>query len=209
MDDYGADWKNPPKTLKKKAIMCSTTKCEEDMHLFKTNMRKKAAKLEKMTYRSAGCICCNKELVDWERIDERNLDDVEYLFNRLKLEAWRKKYWEIDVEENDLDKAKKKGLRLLRKEIRKRIEKSLGPPSHKIFQDGRQTPKVGNIIFYAQHATGTCCRKCTEEWYGIDRKKSLKKKDKEYLEKIIFLYIKKKCPTVKEEGLLEEPIIKK
>ena len=30
--------------------------------------------------------------------------------------------------------------------------------------DGRQTPMRNHPVFIAQHATGTCCRKCLEKW---------------------------------------------
>lgn len=201
MSEYTDDWKKAPRPIEKKIIMCGTVDCKAGEHKFKTNMRKKAARIENMTYRSASCVCCNEELVDWERIDKRDLDDTAYLFSRLKLEAWRKHYWKIPVKEKDLDDAKKKGLILLKKDIKTRIEKSLGPPSNKIFRDGTQTPKFGNIIFYAQHATATCCRKCAEEWYGIDRKKPLKKTDIKYLGELILLYVKKRFPMIKEVGI--------
>ncbi len=35
--------------------------------------------------------------------------------------------------------------------------------------DGRQTPREGNTIFYAQHATASCCRTCIEYWHGIPK----------------------------------------
>ena len=201
MSEYTEDWKKAPKPIEKRIIMCGTVDCVEGKHSFKTNMRKKSARLENKSYRSIGCVCCNKELVDWKRIDKKDLDDIDYLFKKLRHEAIRKYYWDdIDIKEKDLADAKKKGLLLLKKEIRMRIKKALGPPSDKIFQDGRQTPLVGNIIYYAQHATATCCRKCVEEWYNIDRKKSLKTKDMEYLGELILRYIKKRVPTIREEG---------
>jgi len=33
--------------------------------------------------------------------------------------------------------------------------------------DGRQTPMRNHPVFVAQHATGTCCRKCLAKWHGI------------------------------------------
>jgi hypothetical protein len=33
--------------------------------------------------------------------------------------------------------------------------------------DGRQTPLRGHPAFIAQHATGTCCRKCLAKWHHI------------------------------------------
>jgi len=128
------------------------------------------------------------------------LNDVNFLFKSLKKEDVRKRFWEVEIDEDDLTKAKKKGLRLLRKEIKKRLERVLVPPSYKLFQDGRQTPPYGNIIFYAQHSTATCCRKCVEEWYNINRNTYLKKQILNYFCTLILLYIKKRAPMITEDG---------
>ncbi|MFH1716969.1 MAG: DUF4186 domain-containing protein [Planctomycetota bacterium] len=33
--------------------------------------------------------------------------------------------------------------------------------------DGRQTPMRNHPVFVAQHATGTCCRKCLAKWHRV------------------------------------------
>ena len=44
--------------------------------------------------------------------------------------------------------------------------------------DGRQTPiDDNNPIHWAQHATGTCCRSCLEEWYGINMNTEITESD--------------------------------
>jgi hypothetical protein len=40
-------------------------------------------------------------------------------------------------------------------------------------RDGRQTPFRAHPVFIAQHATGTCCRKCLEKWHAIPRGRPL------------------------------------
>ena len=35
--------------------------------------------------------------------------------------------------------------------------------------DGKQTPMKNHPVFIAQHATGTCCRKCLEKWHKIPK----------------------------------------
>ena len=67
-------------------------------------------------------------------------------------------------------------------------------PSKKQFRDGIQTKQSGNVICYAQHATATCCRKCLEEWYDIDRNKKLDEKNLKYLIEIVMIYLEKKLP---------------
>ena len=202
MSNYSDDWKKDPPPIKKRVVMCGMTKCEDDLHSFKTNMRKKASRL-KETYRNGNCVCCDKDIINWERIDKKDPDDINYLIKSLKKEEVRYRYWNMIIESDDVSKAQKKGLKQLRNEVTKRIEKSIGPSSDQIFQDGRQTPPNGNVIFYAQHATATCCRKCVEEWYGIRRTKPLKKQEKDYLATIMLKFITKKIPSLKEEGVSE------
>ena len=40
-------------------------------------------------------------------------------------------------------------------------------------KDGMQTPMKGHPVFIAQHATGTCCRKCLNKWYNIPVERDL------------------------------------
>jgi hypothetical protein len=55
--------------------------------------------------------------------------------------------------------------------------------------DGRQTPMRGHPVFIAQHATGTCCRKCLEKWYGIAKGKSLTEKQVDYIVEVLQRWI--------------------
>lgn len=200
MDNYSDDWKKDPPPIKKRVVMCSTTKCEDGLHSFKTNMRRKASRLKK-TYRNKVCVCCGEDVINWDRIDKRDPSDLDYLIKSLKKEEVRHRYWTMPIDQDDVDKAGKKGLNKLRHEVSKRIEKSIGPSSDQIFQDGRQTPPAGNIIFYAQHATATCCRKCVEEWYNIKRNKPLREEEKVYLETVLLKFITEKIPKLTEEGV--------
>ena len=71
-------------------------------------------------------------------------------------------------------------------------------PAKREFDDGIQTPFSGNIIYYAQHGTATCCRKCAEEWHGIDRNRPLTGDEVKYMVDLIMLYIKKRAPEFAE-----------
>lgn len=47
--------------------------------------------------------------------------------------------------------------------------------------DGRQTPMRNHPVFVAQHATGTCCRKCLEKWHDIPMGKPLTEAEINYI----------------------------
>ncbi len=78
------------------------------------------------------------------------------------------------------------------------LNKYINKPHKDNDWDGRQTPFTGNLIYYAQHATATCCRKCAEEWHGINRDRPLTKEEINYMVDLIMLYIKKRVPDLPE-----------
>ncbi|MGD8501115.1 MAG: DUF4186 domain-containing protein [Phycisphaerales bacterium] len=51
--------------------------------------------------------------------------------------------------------------------------------------DRRQTPMKNHPVFIAQHATGTCCRKCLEKWHYIPKGKPLTEKQIDYIVEVI------------------------
>ena len=51
--------------------------------------------------------------------------------------------------------------------------------------DGHQTPMRNHPVFVAQHATGTCCRKCLEKWHHIPRGKPLTEVDISYVIEVL------------------------
>jgi hypothetical protein len=52
-------------------------------------------------------------------------------------------------------------------------------------KDGRQTPMRGHLVFIAQHATCTCCRKRLEKWHGIAAGKPLTEHQIDYILNVI------------------------
>jgi hypothetical protein len=130
------------------------------------------------------------DLIDWNRIDQKDLADVEYTIKALKNECVRHHFWEhVEVDEKALKKARKIGPEGIREWAEKRIKKYVAPAQKDIFRDGTQTPFVGNIVYYAQHATGVCCRKCIEEGYNIDRHRPLSEEEINYFLDLLMIYI--------------------
>lgn len=63
-------------------------------------------------------------------------------------------------------------------------------PAH-IPNDGKQTPMRGHPVFIAQHATGTCCRKCLSKWHGIEPGNTLTQQQQHYIVNLIMAWIRK------------------
>ncbi len=181
------DWQNIEPLGK---ITCSSHDCEHDLHCFQRRYPKGKS------YRNNICYYCGVELIDWDRIDKKDLKDVDYTIQAIQYEMIRHYYWHKDIDDNALNDAYKNGLQQLRINAEKRIIKRVSPPSSEIYRDGTQTPFKGKLIYYAQHATATCCRKCIEEWYGIYRNRPLNQKEIMYMVDLIMLYIKKRVPKL-------------
>jgi hypothetical protein len=127
----------------------------------------------------------------------RKFADVAHTFDSLRYELIRHHFWHAEIDERAINHALRKGRIELRKAVAKRLQKSisLALPSY----DGRQTPMSGNVIFYAQHATASCCRKCLEYWHGIPQGRELNPDELAYLEELVWLYICERMPDLPEE----------
>ena len=172
-------------------ITCTSYDCENNLHCFK--------KTRKMTPEQIGtCRNCGADLVDWKRVHERAKSDIEYTFNSLKYECIRHHFFEKTVDIKSLNHAIRKGRIKLNEAIKSRLEKYLAPSEIK--WDGRQTPFNGNIIYYAQHATATCCRTCLEYWHDIPKGTKLTQKQFDYCVELISRYLDEKLPDLADEG---------
>jgi len=173
-------------------IKCTNTDCENGLHCFKQTAKMKAAN------QKGRCRACGVELVDWERVRMNDIGDAGYAFSALKFELIRHHFWHVDIDDKALDHARRKGRSGMRVAAEQRIRSSVGPaePGY----DGRQTPKQGNVLYYAQHATASCCRQCMEEWHGIAMGRALTDEEIGYLSALLILYVEERLPWLPEYG---------
>jgi len=59
--------------------------------------------------------------------------------------------------------------------------------------DGRQTPMRNHPVFIAQHATGTCCRRCLAKWHGIPKGRPLTQDQIEYIIEVLKHWLAGQC----------------
>lgn len=173
-------------------ITCTSTDCGNDLHCFHL------AKKMKESVEDGSCRYCGIKLIDRERTRKCKIEDINYTFKALKCELWRHYYWHLDLDQKAINHAKRKGVSRMRIAAKKRIQTSVGRPASA--WDGRQTPKDGNALFYAQHATATCCRGCIEEWHGIAKNKELTNDQINYFTNLLMLYVKERLPFLSENG---------
>lgn len=173
-------------------IKCTSYDCENGLHCFRPTR-------SMVRNNKAGqCRSCGAALVDWDRVRRRDIKDAAYTFETLKFEMIRHHFWHVDIDDKAIYAAVRKGKVGLRAAAEARISRSVGPATPPF--DGRQTPMFGNVLYYAQHATATCCRRCMEIWHGIPRGRELVEDEVKYFTDLIMMYIEDRLPDLSEEG---------
>jgi hypothetical protein len=179
-----------PALLPRLAISCTSTDCDNDLHCFKSSRKLLDAGL------GGACRVCHARLVDWPRVHERRLEDVDHTFTELRHEMIRHHFWHLEFDERARNHALRKGRSALSLAASRRIEMSVGAenPSN----DGRQTPFDGNVLYYAQHATASCCRTCIAYWHDIPKGRALTPDERQYLTGLVVRYIDERWPDLPE-----------
>lgn len=173
-------------------IKCTSTDCENDLHCFK--------QLRKMTPDQRGkCRACGADLINWNRVHRRDPADAAHTFSALRNEVIRHHFFHRPVDDGAMRHAQRKGRIQLYEAARHRLRKYLAPAQPS--RDGRQTPLEGNTIYYAQHATATCCRTCLEYWHDIPKGRSLSPQEFEYCAALVDLFLDEKLPDLAEEPI--------
>ncbi|ASC72577.1 hypothetical protein XM38_035350 [Halomicronema hongdechloris C2206] len=112
-----------------------------------------------------------------------NLDAV---FERLQRSEFRRRFRLLEREREYLQR---QGVATILQHGADFIEQRLAPahPS----RDGRQTPWRGHPVFIAQHATGTCCRRCLSRWHGIPPGQALTSTQQQYILRVIEAWLRR------------------
>jgi hypothetical protein len=177
-----------PAELPKLAIACTSTNCEDNLHCFRSTKKLRDEGL------GGACRDCHAKLVDWPRVHQRQLDDVDHTFSELRLELIRHHFWHVEIDQGARDHALRKGAEKLLASVPSRIASAVGGATP--FRDGQQTPFRGNSLYYAQHATASCCRTCIEYWHGIEKDRELTAEEQEYLVNLVQLYLRERLPDL-------------
>lgn len=164
-------------------ISCGSSKCSEDLHCF--HMSKSDIKKHGV---SGVCKDCGISLIDWKRVHKNDLKDASFTFMSMKNELIRHVFWHTPIEKGAIEKAIKLNAVEMKERAKKIIKQKIGKSQN--YKDGYQTAKTGNeIVNYAQHATGSCCRKCLEYWHNIPQGIELTNEQLEYCADLAMLYI--------------------
>jgi len=182
-----------PKRKPLKKVTCTSTDCDDGLHCFRQAKKRGEQRVE-----AGHCRDCGADLVDFPRVHKRDHADVKYTWRSLKYELIRHYFWHLDIDIKAVNYARRKGKIGMGAAAENRIRKSVGPAEPAF--DGRQTGKSGNPLFYAQHATATCCRKCIEYWHGIAQHRPLSEDQIHYFTELLNGFIDHRLPNLTEQG---------
>lgn len=212
-------------------IRCGDSACNSNLHCYQ-QARRIAARTTKRSDKAGnagranagssenqesavGRVCrdCGAHLVDWERVGRRAAKDVDYTIRALKTELIRHHYWmHAELGPRPVNYARRKGGKGMRKAIEHHLRKSIGN-AHP-YRDGWQTPygqdDVGqNVLFFAQHATASCCRKCAELWHSIPQGAEITEEALQYLTDLAMTFVLHRIPDLADESVHVPPIRKR
>jgi hypothetical protein len=171
-------------------VRCTDTKCEEGLHCFRPNFRKRAWKKD---YQGA-CNECGEKLHEWDPEKRRDRSDIPAIFRDLRTEFIRHEFFHRAFDADALDDARHRGRDGLHARVRKSLKAGIG--AAKPWRDGNQTPMVGSAINYARHATATCCRKCLEYWYNVPRGRALTEGELDFCEALVTTYLDERADAL-------------
>ena len=188
--------------LKPLKIKCTSADCTNNLHCFLKTQKLAAAG------KTGHCRYCDADLVNWDRVHRRDLTDVAYTFEALRLEMIRHHFWHAPVTQHARNHARRKGKAALRQFAHQQLRTLVGSPRHarEGYQTPRETSKDANVIHFAQHATACCCRKCMAEWHGVPEGRPLTEKELAYFADLVMLYASDRMPDLTDAGESIPPV---
>ena len=120
-------------------------------------------------------------------------EKIKNILNRLSKSKFRSSF---HLKDKDILYIEDKGINKIRNHAYDFVTKRLADTSN--VTDGKQTPMKGHPVFIAQHATGTCCRRCLEKWHYISKNKNMTDDDIKYVVDIIMSWIEKEYNNYKK-----------
>lgn len=120
-------------------------------------------------------------------------EKIKNIFDRLSKSKFRSSFY---LKDKDILYIENKGIDKIREHAYDFVTKRLADTFN--VTDGKQTPMKGHPVFIAQHATGTCCRRCLEKWHHISKNKNMTDDDIKYVVDIIMSWIEKEYNNYKK-----------
>ena len=174
--------------LKPVKLTCTSSDCDNGRHAYRPGRGK---------WQELGpgvCQNCGDTSVDMTVTRARDGARPDVIFAELGREFIRDHFLNKPFDERARRLIRRDGVEGIKQRVHDRLLRSLGgDPTN---WDGRQTPLSGSVLFYAQHATATCCRKCAWYWYGIPRDGEMDAADLSFCDGLVCAYIDRRAPEI-------------
>lgn len=160
------------------------------------------------------CEICRDPVIDWDRVRRCDRSDREYLMASLRSEQVREDYWTTRIDDEAVSRVAQIRFPALPEFVQRRLKTSVGrvaktdEPNARPYRDGMQTPRMGNVIYYAQHATASCCRRCIRMWHGVPYGRDLTTDELSYLVDLVMFFLRERWPEIEsqtENAVLDPP----
>jgi hypothetical protein len=193
-------------------MTCKKTQCDQGLHCFLSAPKQKgrrqalaspiaelspAPRSVNGSYPEGLCWNCGAAVVDWPRLHERAIGDIEYTVSCLKKQASCHDWWFKPLDERAFRQAYRRGHCRMAERAAAVIRQ--GVAAAEPYFDGHQTKASGDVLYYAQHATGTCCRKCMALWHGIPQGRELTEEEVDYCARLLVRYVDERLPDLPSE----------
>lgn len=193
-----------PKERQKLELSCTASSCGNALHCYRPTqqMRRDGT--------AGACRSCGDRSLDWSRIRNLDINDIDFVIAALRTEYIRAVFWNMEPNQWAKNYGTRKGRIALFDAIAPFVRKHVGPPKDAF--DGRRvpwpdkTPEKMNPYHYAQHATATCCRTCMQTWYGIAPEEPLSDRAISFFASLINQFIAERFPELPDEPQSVPPI---
>ena len=195
----GEDVERLRKTKPKKlGIRCNRSECDQDLHCF-------------LPPGGAGvnapgpCRACGANLVDWDAMSIRELQDAHKKFEVLKVEWIRHFFFHVPITSRIDAYARNKGVKGLADVAEHQLTQGKMLRFNSSWDFNQTKMLDGTIVHWARHAVACCCRKCMAYWHNVPVSSNLTESDIDYFRQLVVLYIKDRIPDLQDEPLARVP----
>jgi Domain of unknown function (DUF4186) len=174
---------------KKLGIVCGRSECKEQLHSFRRPP-------SKASLPPGLCQACGAKVVSWDLMHVRDLTDVSFKIDSLKTEWIRHFFFNLPITPRVEQFAGTKGLAGLESVAHDQLSQSKMLNFNPDW-DWNQTKMLdGNIVHWARHAMGCCCRRCLAYWHNVPLEATLSASDIEYFRSLLMVYINSRVPSI-------------
>jgi len=186
------------KRPKKLGIKCNRSDCDQDLHCFLPPGR---AGLNA----PGPCRACGANLVDWDEMSIRELQDAHKKFEVLKVEWIRHFFFHVPITPRIDEYARKRGMKGLADVAQHQLSQGKMLRFDSTWDFNQTKMLDGTIVHWARHAVACCCRKCMAYWHNVPVSSNLTASDIDYFRQLVVLYIKDRIPDLQDEPLARVP----